>query len=176
MTAEHWFIDENKSNGLMLAVVAVPTSVVGSCRTQMAKLAAEPPRNGRPLHFYSEEDKTRSQAFRKIQKMPIHCAIIRVSPKIKLAKAREIAFRFVGQLAVDRTPQRILFEADESTIKNDRRWLSSEIPKGTGVEYQHLPKSGDPLLWIPDGIAWAVNRGGHWLEMVKPVITEEFKL
>jgi len=172
----HWFIDENKSNGLMLLVVAVPPSSVGSCRAQMAKLAKEPPRKGGTIHFHRELDGTRSKVLRKIATFPVQCSVIHVPHTVKPVPARERAVRHVGQRARIERPHRIVFELDEAAVVNDRKWLSSELPKNVGIEYQHLPASADPMLWIPDAVAWAIQRGGQWRAMIENVIVSEIWL
>ncbi len=35
-----------------------------------------------------------------------------------------------------------------------------------GLLFQHLRPDNDPLLWLPDGFAWAVGAGGDWLRRV----------
>ena len=157
----------------MLVVVAVPSSSVGSCRAQMAKLVNEPPRKGGAIHFKKELDVIRSKAYRLIALMPIQCITIRIPTNVDAISARELAVNQVAKLALERQPQRVVFELDEAAIKNDRRWLRTALPPGSGIEYQHLGKSADPMLWVADGIAWAIHRGGKWRAMVQHLITEE---
>jgi hypothetical protein len=48
-------------------------------------------------------------------------------------------------------------------ILSEIRWLSTdvgtELAAHPAILYEHLGKN-EPLLWIADGIAWAVQRGG----------------
>jgi len=164
-----WFVDETKKDGLTLAVVEIPTAYVGSCRTQMKKLLLH---GQSSLHFTSESDATRTKAYQTIAAMPLSVATINVPAKIKPIPARERAIKALGQLALLQLPQRIVIESDSNADKADRLWLRQELGTGSGIEYQHLDKHGDPLLWIADGFAWAIQRGGKWLPMVQHLIVE----
>jgi hypothetical protein len=160
----------------MFAVVAVRATAVGSCRAQMAKLAKELPRKGGAIHFKKESDTSRSRIYRQIAQMPLQCRIIWVPSTVKPIAAREIAVRSVARLARSEKPQRIVFETDEAALKKDRVWLHEELPPSSGIEYQHLSGFADPMLWIADGIAWAVHRGGFWRAMINRLIIDEIRL
>lgn len=171
--AEQWFIDETKQRGLMFAVIAVDSSDVGRCRTQLLKLK----RPGQSsLHFTTDSEETKARAYREIAAMPITATLVLVPSDVKPVPARERAVRYVARRAIEVEPQRIVFERDSAAEVNDRRWLRSELARYPEIEYQHVGKTGDPMLWVADGVAWAVQRGGKWLAMVQHLIVERVEV
>jgi hypothetical protein len=165
--SEQWFVDETKAHGFTFVVVAVAASHVGRCRARMAKL----PRRGQSaLHFNKESNATKANAYRVIAAMPVTATMVMVPPGVRPVAARERAVRHVARRALEAEPQRIVFELDAAAVVNDRRWLSSELSRCPQIEYQHLGKNDDPMLWAADGIAWAVHRGGRWRSMIEHLI------
>ena len=172
MSSEQWFIDETKVSGLTFAVVAAKSFDLGGCRTLLERLVASPRHKSSGLHFHRESDATRSAAFRLIASMPISVVLLTVPPGVKAVPARERAVRSVARRALTQRPVRIIFELDEAALVNDRRWLREEFGSRPAVEYQHFTKNSDPMLWVADGIAWAVQRGGRWRKMIDHLVTE----
>lgn len=173
MGTEHWFIDEtDKARGLTLAVVRIDARDVGRCRVAMSRLTKLPKRVGSPLHFKHELNSTRAEAFRVIGSLPVTAALVTVPPEIRYVPARERAVRWIAQEAARHVPQRLVIEADDAAVANDRRWLRDELA-GRSVEYLHAGKE-EPLLWIADGIAWAYQRRNEpsWLRMIEHLIVE----
>ena len=166
--AVQWFIDESKQNGLTMVVVSVDATHIGSVRARISTL---PRRRGSALHFTKESNATRASALREIASLPLSAFIIQVPKAVRPILARERAIRKIASEAKIMRPTRIVFERDAAVELNDRRWLRDELIR-TNIEYLHLGKNGDPLLWIADAIAWADNRGGDWLKMIAQLITK----
>jgi len=140
----------------------------------MRKIASDS--SGSILHFVKETERTRAAAYRAIAAMPISVTLVSVPRTVRHNPARELAIRCVIQRATESRPRRIVFELDIHALKNDRRLLQAGLAKCPGVEYQHLGKGDDPMLWVADGMAWAVQRGGKWLATVENLITERIAL
>jgi hypothetical protein len=60
---------------------------------------------------------------------------------------------------------------EESTYEHDRRWLR-EATRRFGchktLRWDVLVAKADPLLWVPDAVAWSWMRGGEWRRAVAP--------
>jgi len=140
----------------------------------MRRLATEA--GGSILHFVKERDSTRAAAYRAIAAMPIEVTLITAPRTVRHNPARELAINCVVQRATEIKPQRIVFELDIHALKNDRKLLRRGLAMYPEVEYQHLGKGDDPMLWVADGMAWAVQRGGKWLATVEYLITERVVL
>lgn len=69
----------------------------------------------------------------------------------------------------------MVFELDESAKVQDDQILSRAIRLIRGkreMQWDHLQRHEEPLLWVSDAVAWCVNRGGDWERMVRPMIVE----
>jgi hypothetical protein len=60
---------------------------------------------------------------------------------------------------------------DEHDLLTIRTRLG-KYARATGLVYEHLPSENDPLLWIPDIVAWCYGAGGDWLRRVRPLLGE----
>jgi hypothetical protein len=36
--------------------------------------------------------------------------------------------------------------------------------------YEHLKPHEEPLLWVPDAVAWCYGNGGDWRRRVAPLV------
>ncbi|QNE20271.1 hypothetical protein F1D05_23095 [Kribbella qitaiheensis] len=65
--------------------------------------------------------------------------------------------------------ERLVVERDEASLSHDRRALH-EARERSGCfdtfRFDLLAPKADPLLWVPDAIAWSWMRGGHWRQAV----------
>lgn len=166
VTPYAWFIDETKSGGFAMVVISVPVGSVDAVRRSMRTLLRP---GQRSLHFTKERPETRRQALDIITAMELE-ATVYVCKRGR--NAREIAVRAIARAGTESRPQRIVFERDESVVTHDRRWLHEEIgAKLPEVEYSHMAKHEEPLLWIADAVAWCRQKGGPWSARVDGLIT-----
>jgi hypothetical protein len=64
-----------------------------------------------------------------------------------------------------------------NTMGRDAKVLSNfKMTQDRFVTYRHIPSHQEPLLWLPDIVAWSYARGGHWRESVQPIIREVINL
>ncbi len=70
---------------------------------------------------------------------------------------------------------RILIERDDSLVTADRRHLY-ELVRGAGavdrLGYKHGKAHEEPLLALPDIVAWAWVRSGEWRRRLGPVVKQ----
>lgn len=53
----------------------------------------------------------------------------------------------------------------------DRQLINRLVSDGISFpKVKHIAPSWEPLLWLPDIIAWAYGRGGEWKKSVAPLI------
>jgi len=53
----------------------------------------------------------------------------------------------------------------------DRQLINRLVSDGISFpKVTHVAPSEEPLLWLPDIIAWAYGRGGEWKKSVDPLI------
>jgi hypothetical protein len=70
--------------------------------------------------------------------------------------------------------ERVVVERDETTLDFDRRVLYAAARKhgcAETLQYDLLAPHLDPMLWIPDAVAWAWVKNGEWRPLVEPYST-----
>jgi len=142
---------------------------VGWCRSEVLRL---PRKHKDAMHFNRESPATRATALRAIAKLPVSVMLIEVPKEESGLDARERAIRCLAKLAKARRPRRIVLELDASSDHHDRRWLRSELYRYPDIEYQHLVRNADALLWVADASAWAVQRDDATRRHVDHLIAE----
>jgi len=59
----------------------------------------------------------------------------------------------------------------------DRQLINRLVSDGISFpKVMHVAPSEEPLLWLPDIIAWAYGRGGEWRKSVDPLIEKVFNV
>lgn len=68
---------------------------------------------------------------------------------------------------------RLVLERDESLVRADKQTLIEAMHATDyhNFEYVHDKAHGQPLLAIPDAIAWAWAAGGDWLQACRSITT-----
>ncbi|HWB34749.1 MAG TPA: hypothetical protein VHA75_01865, partial [Rugosimonospora sp.] len=68
---------------------------------------------------------------------------------------------------------RLVIESREGRDHIDRRTIYTAL-QSLGVppslRYEHLRGHEEPLLWIPDAIAWAYGAGGDWRRRISSLL------
>lgn len=163
--SRHAFTDESVRRGTyIVCAVTVSSSDLGAARTALRSLRA---RGQRRIHFSTESDQRRRQLLKEM-------STLKLTSTIYVAKHRdEIAARaaILATAAVDLHGSgvtRLVLEAREGQDKRDRATLYSALGPHPNPEfnYTHHKPAGEPLLWVPDAVAWAWGRGGRWRQRV----------
>lgn len=170
MPAAHVFVDETKERGLLLTAAAMLPGDLQTARKHMRGLVM--PRQRR-IHFFREGDARRKQILDVIIALAPVCTIYD-SSRHRRRQQREICLRaLVADLASSRA-QMLVLERDDSILDLDRRLLYQQVHDLNCPElrYQHLRAREEPLLTIPDAVAWCWQRGGHWRERVRELVAD----
>ncbi|HEX6684851.1 MAG TPA: hypothetical protein VF062_18830 [Candidatus Limnocylindrales bacterium] len=67
-----------------------------------------------------------------------------------------------------------MLERDDSHAEADRRLLRAELQAAGAADrltYEHVRAYEEPLLAIPDAVAWCWVKGGHWRVKAKQMVT-----
>jgi hypothetical protein len=155
------FVDESKANDYLLAASAVDSGDAAAMRKAVRDLVL--PGQNR-LHMAKESDTRRRQILDRIGDLPVATTIFR-APKDGRNEVERRA-RCVEALVMDFPDEAelsICFERDETLVTRDRRQvLVAAHQSGRSVPHRHTTASDEPLLAIPDALAWAWARGGPW--------------
>jgi hypothetical protein len=168
----HLFIDESKASGYVLVAVAVAGSDVAFMRREITKLRR---RGQSRVHFVKEDDSRRREIISKFVDLRIQAHVFRTTTKGDAAGREACIEALVGRalaIGIDR----LVFEKDESIEDWDRKILFRELERRgarSQIIYEHEIARNEPLLWIPDGIAWCYSRGRDWKRRIEGLIISE---
>lgn len=87
--------------------------------------------------------------------------------------ARAACLRALVVDAAARRDTMLVLDQDDSVLAWDRRQLyatTREIGVADLLRYEHRRAATDPLLAVPDAIAWCWAKGGEWRRRIEPVI------
>lgn len=123
------------------------------------------------LHFTKEKDSRRRQIVREIAQLDLAIDVYDASgcdPR----KARDLTMEMiVADLAAVRAAW-LNIEMDESLAAAERKVLARAVRR-FGVEgelqYRHVPKRNEPMLWAADAAAWCWTHAG-WKELIAPKV------
>ncbi|MEU4384956.1 hypothetical protein [Promicromonospora sp. NPDC023805] len=168
-------MDETKSGRFIVVVAAVSGSALGNARKDLRQQLRA---GQRSLHFTKESNSSRRAVLKIIADLPIEVTVYRVIGKLGSHDSRELCIRALAHDAVTAQPRRIVLERDDSLQVHDERWLYEELGPGNrrDTEYQHLNRHNDPMLWVPDAVAWCIQKGRPWLDEVSDLIVRTVEL
>jgi hypothetical protein len=88
-----------------------------------------------------------------------------------LMSARNTCLNELAGHTLIRATSQLTLESSNS-IELDKKILSNSAYEYSGKfpHYRHLPSAQEPLLWLPDIIAWCVGKGGEFENLVRPLL------
>jgi hypothetical protein len=159
----HAYVDESKAGDYLLAAALVDSARVARARKEIRGLVL--PRQPR-IHMKQESDRRRRLILSAFEGLGVLTTIYRAAgPRSRTQIARRRAC--LARLVADVHPgcDRVVMESDETQDARDRRDLL-EITRVVGCRgdlgYEHRRAAQEPLLALPDVVAWSWARGGEW--------------
>ena len=164
--SEQWaFVDESKAKKYIMVASIMPSAHLLKSRKAMRALLA--PGQTR-IHFKNESPKRRRKILAAISVLN-HPNLFSTSTLPKNKDARIECLEMLIPELLRNGVTKIVFEADDSLVHAERRYLMaviSELPESHGITFEHLAPRQEPCLWIPDAVAWSLQRGGEWAQRV----------
>jgi hypothetical protein len=166
----HVYVDETKAGDYVLAATSVDPSREAQVRATLRRLT--PPRQSR-LHMRNEPDRRRRAILSSLERLPVPTTLYRASGACgnQTTRRRACLAGLVADLAT--TADRLVLESDDQQDARDRRELV-ELTRSAGcrdtLRYEHLRASQEPLLCVPDAVAWSWARGGEWRRRVSGIV------
>ncbi|MEV8376913.1 hypothetical protein AB0P21_29490 [Kribbella sp. NPDC056861] len=160
----HVFVDETKSRGLLMAAARCQADDVAVHRKALRSLLL--PGQER-LHFNHERDPHRKKIVRTISEFRLTVDIYHAERDNTAARQRCLEAIVRDNAA---TAERLVVERDESTYGTDGKVLNAATHRfgcHGKLRWDLLAAKADPLLWVPDAVAWCWMRGGEWRRMIQ---------
>ncbi|SFR21330.1 hypothetical protein SAMN04488564_105567 [Lentzea waywayandensis] len=168
MTA-HVFVDETKEKGyLVTAAALVPGDLAAARRTVRGLIMA----NQRRIHFHKESDQRRKQILDVVVEIAPEVTIYDGSAHARRRQRDACLVRLVADLAGSGVSMLVL-EQDDSVLEADKKLLYRcvrDLGCHDTLVYRHHRAHEEPLLALPDAVAWCWHRGGHWKKRVEPLV------
>jgi hypothetical protein len=164
------FVDESiRGSKYLLAAVIVEHARHQDLRRELKSLR----QFGRSsLHMHKEVVGRKRLIAISVAQMEISCVLaVQELSGQSLISARIKCLNELSGHELVRATNQLTLESSNS-IELDKRILSNIAYEYSGKfpQYRHLPSAQEPLLWLPDIIAWCVGKGGEFEIQVKPLL------
>lgn len=119
----------------------------------------------RRLHFAKESSATRSRTLRLLGPMPLWAGTwtCQIDHGINERAARDACLRQFARWVLKSVgmAQIVIESCDDAEDQRDRAVMLQALGKST-VHYRHARPHEEPLLWLPDAVAWSAGAGQRW--------------
>lgn len=153
----HVFVDESKRRDFILVAAAVPSTALGNARQQIRALHL-PQQRG--IHMVKESEGRQRRILAVIASLEAEVTVY-VATKGTYTAERYARERCLNELLRDIAREgcsTLCLERDDTVAADDRRTIGRQL-RAVGYQdsltYSHSKVWSEPLLLIPDAIAWA---------------------
>jgi hypothetical protein len=160
------FIDESKSKGFLLCAVEVDANSVPALRKTINSLRL---RGQSGIHFVSESPRRKRQILTTLSGFDLQITLISASGSRETELRRACLQAFIQTLQRG-TSYQIWIDQDDSHLALDRSTLSASLALvglSELVTFSHSKTRHQPLLLLPDAVAWSRTRGGEWAQRIQ---------
>jgi hypothetical protein len=165
------FVDESLRPGrYLLACVAVPFADAGELRRSVNGLLMS---GERRLHLQRESKRRRRQILEDIAGLDLDATVYvaghRDGRSAEGARA-DCLEQVVVDLQAAAADTQLFIERREGADDRDRATIIASRARTPLLNFEHLDPHADPLLWVPDCLAWAVGARGEWVKRVSGTV------
>jgi len=167
----HAYLDESKRDAYVIVAALVS---VGDVAVTRAAVRLQQLPGTRRVHFQTEGDAFRRKFIAALAQLPLGCRVYVAAGRRDLEARRTILARLVPDL-VQLGGSRLVLERDDSLVVHDERAIKqarSTAGAADTLRFDHLRGPEEPLLWVPDAVAWAWCRDKAWRTAVAPLISD----
>lgn len=157
---------------LLVGAVVMPEDVAATRRG--VKDLIEP--GQRRLHMVKESDSRRRLILQRMADLRCRATVHEAGAdhKSNITRRRACLERLVHDVVDTGAGTRLCLETAEGVDRRDQQQLL-ELVRRLGCRdtlvYEHAHASTEPLLAVPDAIAWAWARGGEWRRRADPLVS-----
>ena len=171
----HGFVDESTRRGdYMLCAATVAVGDLTETRKALRGLRAK---GQRKLHFATESDPNRRKILAELGKLNASTIIYVAQDRNEIRARNAILSAMVPDLRA-RGVSRLMIDAREGQDHRDRATIHKAVSADPSPEfrYDHQQSAREPLLWIPDAVAWSWGRGGDWRVRVEGLVVDVIRI
>jgi len=165
------YVDESKRRGYLVVAAAVSIGELAGTRASMRTLLLPcQPR----LHFRDERGTRKQKILDTVLGLDIRVDLYStdVAGGTVAARGRCLTALTTDLLADD--TRELVIERDDGMVAHDKRAISGVLRSHRGTpapEYRWERAHDEPLLWIPDALAWCWTARGSWRASIQSFVT-----
>lgn len=168
----HAFIDESVRPGRYLLTAAiVPSNELATVTRQVRALF---PRKNRRTHLSAEGKARRRELLKAYSRVEATSHVVLTAyHRGDDQPARERCLDVILALSAEwRLRMLVLDSRGPQRDALDRRFIAQSLQAHDrdDLQYTHRGSRDEPLLSLPDAVAWAVGAGGVWRQLIDPVV------
>ena len=163
----HLFVDESKAEAYLLVVVSLEVTSIAAARRNLDALMLP---GQKRIHMKAERRQRRDLIAKAVVSMGHRCCVLDAGRSFPTERQARSACL---EQPISRHPgaARLTIERDESLVEFDRSVLFRATRAfGSRPLYTHASAAEEPLLSLPDIVAWCWARGGVWRDRVRPIV------
>jgi hypothetical protein len=173
----HAFVDESRRNDTYyLAAAIVQPRDLKRLRSQLRGLLFS---GQRELHFYKEKPARRRLLLSAVVEFGVHVDIYRASCGRSEERSRQECLARLTEDLLDVDGHRLVLDSRETRDAHDELTIRCALGKrarDTGLVYEHINSTTEPLLWLADIAGWCQGAGGDWARRAAPMIGSVIRL
>ncbi len=156
----HAYVDESvRRNHYLICATTIAIQDRGAAQKALRGLRSS---GQRRIHFVDESDRRRRTILAAIAKLETSTVVYIAQDRNQVTARTAILQTMVPDLR-GRGVTRLLLDSRQGQDGKDRSTIHQAASKDPrSFSYAHQQSTSEPLLWVPDAIAWAWGRGGDW--------------
>jgi len=167
-------IDESKAKAYVLAAVFVDAHQAPSIRKSLKRVLLK---GQRSVHFSSERDSRKKSIINVLKTLDFEAKVFVSTDPSEPAARTWCLEQVVATLKVE-SEYRIVLDRDEGYEASDNRAITvASRSAGLNREntHNHDEPEYEPLLWIPDAIAWCYSKNAEWRDRVSQMLSSNIE-
>jgi hypothetical protein len=170
MTTKHAFADESARSGYLVCVVVLTSADIAEARQVLKSLRKA---GQQRIHMTSESPRRRREILSAVCGLDASAYLYQADLHGRSQRgARDGCLRAAVPELVSLGVGRLVVESCDQDHQ-DRQVIREMVEKAQVLDdfnYEHGRPSTEPLLWLPDIVAWAYGRGGDWRRRTQQIV------
>ena len=168
------FVDESvRGQRYLMGCVLIEARHLAGVRADVDALVL----TGGRVHFHAESAGRRRSILAEFAGYPLAAFVVAChrSHGISQFRARALCVAAIVDRLQHLAVPHLVIESRHDD-REDHVAISRARRSEPSLVWEHRPGAEEPLLWIADGITWAVGAGPGWRELIRPILVEVIEL
>jgi hypothetical protein len=168
------FVDESiRGPRYLMGCVSIAAKDISTTRAEVADLAIA----HRRVHFHNESLKRRREILLVLGQLPLEANVFVCQRQHGVSEfvARAACLTGIVNFLQDGKIARVVVESRDDD-RSDVDVIVATRRSSPPLVFEHRRGTDEPLLWIADGLTWAVGAGGQWRDLVAPIIKRVWEI